>query len=116
METVTTRLRQMILAGELDPGARLLELPLAERLGGSRTPLRLVLGELEQCLAEGRALTDLPSGGVIDPLRWAAMNVRFHWAIVRGRNTRRWHPLWSTTSASPWRLPPPSPSTPPSRI
>jgi GntR family transcriptional regulator, vanillate catabolism transcriptional regulator len=138
IETVTTRLRQMILAGDLAPGARLLELPLAKRLGVSRTPLRLALGEiekqgllerlptrgfkvrefpmeqvahaidvrgvlegmaarivaergldaathgeLEQCLAEGRELTDIPPGGVIDPMRWAAMNARFHWAIVR---------------------------------
>jgi GntR family transcriptional regulator, vanillate catabolism transcriptional regulator len=114
------------------------KLPLAKRLGVSRTPLRLALGEiekqgllerlptrgfkvrefpmeqvahaidvrgvlegmaarivtergldaatqgeLEQCLAEGRELTDIPPGGVIDPMRWAAMNARFHWAIVR---------------------------------
>jgi GntR family transcriptional regulator, vanillate catabolism transcriptional regulator len=138
IETVTTRLREMILAGEVDPGARLREVPLAQRLGVSRTPLRLALGELEkegllerlstrgfkvraflmeqvadaidvrgvlegmaarivaergvdattrreleQCLAEGRALTDHPPGGLIDPMRWAAMNARLHWTIVR---------------------------------
>jgi GntR family transcriptional regulator of vanillate catabolism len=137
-ETVTTRLREIILAGDLDPGARLLEVPLAQRLGVSRTPLRLALGELEregllerlptrgfkvraflmehvadaidvrgvlegmaarivaergadttthhdlkQCLAEGRALTDHPPGGIIDLMRWAAMNARLHWTIVR---------------------------------
>jgi GntR family transcriptional regulator of vanillate catabolism len=138
IETVTTRLHQMILAGDLNPGARLVELSLAKRLGVSRTPLRIALGELEkqgllerlptrgfkvrefpleqvayaidvrgvlegmaarivaergidaatqceleQCIAEGRELTDIPPGGVIDPMRWAAMNARFHWAIVR---------------------------------
>jgi GntR family transcriptional regulator of vanillate catabolism len=136
--TVTTQLRELILAGELEPGARLLEIPLAKRLGVSRTPLRLALGELEKeglleqlptrgfkvrefpmeqvanaidvrgvlegmaarivaergveaatrrelecCLAEGRELTENPPDGVIDSLRWAAMNARFHWAIVR---------------------------------
>ena len=136
--TVTARLRDMILTGELDPGARLIEIPLAKRLGVSRTPLRIALGELEQagllerlpargfrvrefpleqvaqaidvrgvlegmaarivaergldaatrgaleqCLAEGRTLTEHPPGGVIDPGHWAAMNARFHWTIVR---------------------------------
>jgi GntR family transcriptional regulator, vanillate catabolism transcriptional regulator len=138
LATVTTRLREMILAGDLPPGERLLEIPFAQRLGVSRTPLRLALGELEkegllerlptrgfrvrefpleqvanaidvrgvlegmaarivaehgvdtatrraleQCLAEGRVLTATPHGGVIDPVQWAAMNARFHWAIVR---------------------------------
>jgi GntR family transcriptional regulator of vanillate catabolism len=138
IETVTTRLREMILAGEVDPGAHLREVPLAQRLGVSRTPLRLALGELEkegllerlptrgfkvrafpieqvaaaidvrgvlegmaarlvaeggvdaatrrdleQCLVEGRALTEHPPGGIIDPMRWAAMNARLHWTIVR---------------------------------
>lgn len=136
--TVTARLREMILAGELTPGERLIEIPFAQRLGVSRTPLRLALGELEkegllerlptrgfrvreftmeqvanaidvrgvlegmaarlvaeqgldaatrgaleQCLAEGHALTDIPPGGIIDPVRWAAINARLHWAIVR---------------------------------
>jgi GntR family transcriptional regulator, vanillate catabolism transcriptional regulator len=135
-DTVTTRLRELILAGDLDPGARLTELPFAKRLGVSRTPLRIALGELEkegllerlptrgfkvrefpmeqkaidvrgvlegmaarivaergvdaatrreldQRLAEGRELTHIPPGGIIDPMRWAAMHARFHWAIVR---------------------------------
>jgi len=128
----------MILAGALTPGERLLEILFAQRLGVSRTPLRLALGELEkeglverlptrgfrvrefpmaqvahaidvrgvlegmaarlvaergldaatrgvleQCLAEGQALTTTPPGGSIDPVRWAAINARFHWAMVR---------------------------------
>ena len=35
-----TELRQRILSGELQGGARLLEVPLAERLQISRTPVR----------------------------------------------------------------------------
>jgi GntR family transcriptional regulator, vanillate catabolism transcriptional regulator len=122
IDTVTTRLRELILAGDLDPGARLTELPFAKRLGVSRTPLRIALGELEkegllerlptrafkvrefpmeqkaidvrgvlegmaarivaergvdaatrreldQRLAEGRELTHIPPGGIIDPMR-----------------------------------------------
>ncbi len=37
------RLRQMVFDGEFAPGTRMAELPLVERLGVSRTPLRLAL-------------------------------------------------------------------------
>ncbi|NML46247.1 GntR family transcriptional regulator [Ramlibacter sp. G-1-2-2] len=53
------RLREMILAGELAPGARIAELALVERLGVSRTPIRAALMRLEQ---EG-LLEALPNGG-----------------------------------------------------
>jgi GntR family transcriptional regulator of vanillate catabolism len=53
------RLRELILAGELAPGLRLLEVTLAERLGVSRTPVRTALVRLEQ---EG-LLEGLPAGG-----------------------------------------------------
>lgn len=38
----------MVLAGELAPGQRVVELELTARLGVSRTPLRLAFGELER--------------------------------------------------------------------
>jgi|ERR1019366_7565190 GntR family transcriptional regulator of vanillate catabolism len=41
------RLRELILSGEFAPGTRMSELPLVERLGVSRTPLRLALATLE---------------------------------------------------------------------
>ena len=41
------RLRELILNGEFAPGERMSELPLVERIGVSRTPLRLALAELE---------------------------------------------------------------------
>jgi GntR family transcriptional regulator, vanillate catabolism transcriptional regulator len=41
------RLRELILSGEFAPGERMSELPLVERLGVSRTPVRLALAELE---------------------------------------------------------------------
>jgi GntR family transcriptional regulator of vanillate catabolism len=43
---IATRIRQMILQGELKPGERLTETGLAERLGLSRTPIRGVLPSL----------------------------------------------------------------------
>lgn len=41
------RMREMIIRGEFRPGERIREIPLAKRLGVSRTPLRLVLDRLE---------------------------------------------------------------------
>ena len=47
-EEVTATLRQRILDGRYRPGERLTEIPLAESLAVSRTPVRLALGELEK--------------------------------------------------------------------
>lgn len=53
------RLRELILNGEFAPGERVAELPLVERLGVSRSPLRLALASLEH---EG-LLRGLAGGG-----------------------------------------------------
>jgi DNA-binding GntR family transcriptional regulator len=53
------RLRAMIFAGELEPGARVTEIALARRLGVSRTPLREAFRELT---AEG-LLEPMPRRG-----------------------------------------------------
>jgi GntR family transcriptional regulator, vanillate catabolism transcriptional regulator len=55
------RLRELILSGQFAPGERMSELPLVERLGVSRTPLRLALAELEH---EG-LLRSLDGGGYV---------------------------------------------------
>ncbi len=47
-ETVLMQLRDLILSGEFEPGRRLAEQQLAERLGASRTPVRAALVTLEQ--------------------------------------------------------------------
>ncbi len=47
IEVVST-LRRMIVSGELAQGERLAELPTAERLGISRTPVRIAFRTLEQ--------------------------------------------------------------------
>jgi GntR family transcriptional regulator, vanillate catabolism transcriptional regulator len=41
-------LRSLIISGELEPGERLTEVPLAARLGVSRMPVRMALPALEQ--------------------------------------------------------------------
>jgi GntR family transcriptional regulator, vanillate catabolism transcriptional regulator len=51
-------LRELLLSGEFPSGTRMSELPLVERLGVSRTPLRLALATLEH---EG--LLEMLSGG-----------------------------------------------------
>lgn len=53
------RLRELLLSGEFAAGTRMSELPLVERLGVSRTPLRLALAKLEH---EG-LLELMPGGG-----------------------------------------------------
>src|ERR1700734_2996622 len=55
------RLRELIFNGRFSPGERMSELPLVERLGVSRTPLRLALAELEH---EG-LLRGLAGGGYV---------------------------------------------------
>src|SRR5919204_1389619 len=52
-------LRDLLLSGEFPPGTRMSELPLVERLGVSRTPLRLALSTLQH---EG-LLENLEGGG-----------------------------------------------------
>ena len=54
-------LREKILSGAIQPGTRLTEIPLAESLGVSRTPIRLALAQLEQ---EG-LVVPLPSSGFV---------------------------------------------------
>jgi GntR family transcriptional regulator of vanillate catabolism len=56
---VLVQLRDLILKGEFGPGERLAEIPLAEKLGASRTPVRLALGSLEH---EG-LIEPSPAGG-----------------------------------------------------
>lgn len=45
---VVITLRKMIMAGEIAPGTKIAEIPIAERLGVSRTPVRLAFRTLEQ--------------------------------------------------------------------
>src|ERR1700757_3128087 len=56
---VLVQLRDLILKGEFMPGERLAEIPLAEKLGASRTPVRLALAGLEH---EG-LIEQSPGGG-----------------------------------------------------
>ena len=46
-EVVFHTLRKAIIQGELQPGERLMEIQLANKLGGSRTPIREAIRKLE---------------------------------------------------------------------
>ena len=52
-------LRELVLNGDIQPGERLLEVALVERLGVSRTPIRAALAKL----AEEGLLEKAPTGG-----------------------------------------------------
>lgn len=45
---VVSSLRKMVISGEFAPGERIAEIPVAKRLGVSRTPVRLAFRALEQ--------------------------------------------------------------------
>ena len=60
-ELVFTTLRQAILKGELQPGERLMEIQLAEKMGVSRTPIR----EAIRKLANEGLVTMIPRKGAI---------------------------------------------------
>ncbi len=64
------QLREMLLRGEFQPGQRISELPLAARLGLSRTPLRLALDRLQH---EG--LLEVAAGGGFQVRRFALADV-----------------------------------------
>jgi GntR family transcriptional regulator of vanillate catabolism len=55
------QMRELLLRGEFRPGERIREIPLAVRLHVSRTPMRLVLGRLEE---EGLVVAR-PTGGFV---------------------------------------------------
>lgn len=67
-------LRQMILDGELPPGARLSERALGERLGVSRTPLREALRMLA---SEGLVRHEPNRGAIVAPLDRADIEATF---------------------------------------
>lgn len=58
---VLVQLRDLILKGEFAPGERLAEIPIARKLGASRTPVRLAFSSLEQ---EG-LVEQSPTGGYL---------------------------------------------------
>ncbi len=75
--TVLTRLRDMIVEGELAPGTRLNERVLCETLGVSRTPLR----EAMKMLAAEGLLALLPNRGAMVP-ELSAEDVRYTFELM----------------------------------
>ena len=72
---VLVQLRDMILKGAFVPGERLAEIPLAEKLGASRTPVRLALtsleheGLIEQSSSGGYQMRRFTSREIADAIR-----------------------------------------------
>ncbi|MCS6766419.1 MAG: GntR family transcriptional regulator [Candidatus Protistobacter heckmanni] len=72
---VLVQLRDLVLKGEFAPGERLAEIPLADRLEASRTPVRLALatleheGLIEQSPAGGYQMRKFTSQEVADAIR-----------------------------------------------
>ena len=64
-DVVFNTLRDAILKGELEPGERLMEIQLAERLGVSRTPVREAFQALE---AEGLIELRMNKGAIVKPI------------------------------------------------
>lgn len=64
-EGVRDTLRERILSGELRPGERILEVPLAEQLGLSRGPIREALRVL---VAEGLVVRQPRLGAIVVPI------------------------------------------------
>ena len=70
-DVVFKTLRQAILRGELEPGERLMEIQLAERLGVSRTPIREAIRKLE---LEGLVLMIPRKGAEVAQITEKSMN------------------------------------------
>lgn len=91
------RLRELILSGEFPPGSRMSELPLVERLGVSRTPLRLALanleheGLLEPLQGGGYAVREFTQRDIDDAieLRGVLEGTAVRFAAERGVNRRQ---------------------------
>jgi len=77
--SVTDRIRAQILAGELEPGARLHEVRLSAHLGVSRTPIRSALqmlaseGLLEYAPNRGYAVRRFKTSEIVDAYEIRAM-------------------------------------------
>jgi GntR family transcriptional regulator of vanillate catabolism len=90
------RLRELILSGQFAPGERMSELPLVERLGVSRTPLRLALAELEHegllrgLDGGGYVIREFTQGDITDAieLRGVLEGTAARFAAERGSNSR----------------------------
>ena len=74
---VTDTLRDWVLHGKFSPGARLEEIPLAEKLGVSRTPVRAALatlgneGLLEHLPKRGYTVRAYDLAEIVAPMRCA---------------------------------------------
>ena len=64
-EQVYDTMKKQILTGEIQPGARLMEIDLSEKLGVSRTPIREAIRKLEE---EGLVILESRKGARVSPV------------------------------------------------
>ena len=83
-DVVFNTLRRAILKGELEPGERLMEIALANKLGVSRTPIREAIRKLE---LEGLVVM-IPRKGA-EVARITEKDVAFHDIIFRSTKNAR---------------------------
>ncbi len=101
------RLRELILSGEFVAGERMSELPLVERLGVSRTPLRLALASLEHegllraLSGGGYAVREFSEADIRDAieLRGVLEGTAARFAVERGVARRELRALRATNDA-----------------
>ena len=101
LDQVLVDLREMVLNGDLKPGERLAEVPLAERLGVSRTPMRHALtlleaeGLLEPSGSRGFVVRRFSVQDITDAIavRGALEGLAVRMVAVHGVRRRFGHPL-----------------------
>lgn len=101
-QRVLAALRQMIASGELAAGERIAEIPTAERLQVSRTPIRIAFRTLEQegllRKADGRGylvreVTEADIAGAVE-VRGVLEGLAARQAAERGLSETHRHALW----------------------
>jgi GntR family transcriptional regulator of vanillate catabolism len=100
------RLRELILSGEFGAGERMSELPLVDRLGVSRTPLRLALAGLEHegllrsLSGGGYAVREFTQADILDAieLRGVLEGTAARFASERGATRRELRGLRETSA------------------
>lgn len=92
--TVLTRIRELIVTGELPPGTHLAAEPIASRLGVSRTPVRnafsvlLAEGLLEHSVNKGFSVREIPLRDILGAIdmravieaRGCGMSIEYGWS------------------------------------
>lgn len=93
---VTSKLREVILSGEFEPGERLVQEEWAEKLGVSRMPIREALQQLE---VEGLVKIEPRRGAIVTPISIVDIEEMYNLrALLEGEAVKRSLPDLDETS------------------